>query len=198
MSYKIFLFVLIPFVLIACFIPERRIYFSWDKPKDIGSECNYNFVLSTNMSIIQTERGYLLNTDREIYYKVGAKKAYNIEDYTYVMNEMIGFMSNNRNAILIVEGHADEISKEKLDLNMRLSLQRASVIRDVILSFGVYHTRVKIYPYSYFAPKYTTNTSKNRRVDFVALKCENQLSNYNYYYSNYYSNYYINNTNFKK
>ncbi|MEI0581576.1 OmpA family protein [Brachyspira pilosicoli] len=198
MSYKIFLFVLIPFVLIACFIPERRIYFSWDKPKDIESECNYDFVLSTNMSIIQTERGYLLNTDREIYYKVGAKKAYNIEDYTYVMNEMISFMSNNRNAILIVEGHADEISKEKLDLNMRLSLQRASVIRDVILSFGVYHTRVKIYPYSYFAPKYTTNTSKNRRVDFVALKCENQLSNYNYYYSNYYSNYYINNTNFKK
>ena len=198
MSYKIFLFVLIPFVLIACFIPERRIYFSWDKPKNIESECNYNFVLSTNMSIIQTERGYLLNTDREIYYKVGAKKAYNIEDYTYVMNEMISFMSNNRNAILIVEGHADEISKEKSELNMRLSLQRASVIRDVILSFGVYHTRVKIYPYSYFAPKYTTNTSKNRRVDFVALKCENQLSNYNYYYSNYYSNYYINNTNFKK
>lgn len=190
MSCKIFLFVLIPFVLIACFIPERRIYFSWDKPKDIESECNYNFVLSTNMSIIQTERGYLLNTDKEIYYKVGAKKAYNIEDYTYIMNEMISFMSNNRNAILIVEGHADEISKEKLDLNMRLSLQRASVIRDVILSFGVYHTRVKIYPYSYFAPKYTTNTSKNRRVDFVALKCENQLSNYNYYYSNYYSNYY--------
>ena len=196
MSCKIFLFVLIPFVLIACFIPERRIYFSWDKPKDIESECNYNFVLSTNMSIIQTERGYLLNTDKEIYYKVGAKKAYNIEDYTYIMNEMISFMSNNRNAILIVEGHADEISKEKLDLNMRLSLQRASVIRDVILSFGVYHTRVKIYPYSYFAPKYTTNTSKNRRVDFVALKCENQLSNYNYYYSNYYSNYYLSYTNY--
>lgn len=100
MSYKIFLFVLIPFILIACFIPERRIYFSWDKP--IESECNYDFVLSTNMSIIQTERGYLLNTDKEIYYKVGAKKAYNIEDYTYVMNEMISFMSNNRNAILIV------------------------------------------------------------------------------------------------
>lgn len=190
MSYKIFFFVLIPFILIACFIPERRIYFSWDKPKNTENECNYDFVLSTNMSIIQTERGYLLNTDKEIYYKVGAKKAYNIEDYTYVMNEMISFMSNNRNAILIVEGHADEIGKEKLDLNMRLSLQRASVIRDVILSFGVYHTRVKIYPYSYFAPKYTTNTSKNRRVDFVALKCENQLSNYNYYYSNYYSNYY--------
>lgn len=78
MSYKIFLFVLIPFILIACFIPERRIYFSWDKPKNIESECNYDFVLSTNMSIIQTERGYLLNTDKEIYYKVGAKKAYNI------------------------------------------------------------------------------------------------------------------------
>lgn len=77
---------------------------------------------------------------------------------------------------------------------MRLSLQRASVIRDVIVSFGISHQRVKIYPYSYFAPKYTTNTFQNRRVDFVALKCENQLSNYNYYYSNYYSN----NTNFKK
>ena len=198
MSYKIFLFVLIPFILIACFIPERRIYFPWNKPENIESECNYNFVLSTNMSIIQTERGYLLNTDREIYYKVGEKKAYNIKDYTYVMNEMISFMSNNKNAVLIVEGHADEISKEKLDLNMRLSLQRASVIRDVIVSFGISHERVKIYPYSYFAPKYTTNTSKNRRVDFVALKCANQLSNYNYYYSNYYSNYYINNTNFKK
>ena len=196
MSYKIFLFVLIPFVLIACFIPERRIYFPWNKPQNIESECNYDFVLSTNMSTIQTERGYLLNTDKEIYYKVGAKKAYNIEDYTYVMNEMISFMSNNRNAVLIVEGHADEISKEKLDLNMRLSLQRASVIRDVIISFGISHQRVKIYAYSYFAPKYTTNTFKNRRVDFVALKCENQLSNYNYYYSNYYSNYYINNTNF--
>ena len=110
MSYKIFLFVLIPFVLVACFIPERRIYFPWDKPKE--SICDYDFILSTNMSIIQTERGYLLNTDREIYYKVGGKKAYNIEDYTYVMNEMISFMSINRNAILIVEGDADEISKE--------------------------------------------------------------------------------------
>ncbi|PCG19379.1 OmpA family protein [Brachyspira sp. G79] len=185
---KIFLIIIIPFILTACFIPERRLYFSWNRPHDVKDACDYEFNVNTNVLLIKTERGYLLDTDKEIYYRLGEEKPYNIDDYYYVMNEVMTFMSNNRNCILIVEGHADIIGHSNGDINYRLSERRASVIRDVILSSGFFYKRVQIFPYSDIIPKYITNTSQNRRVDFVVLKCERELSNYLNYYSNYYSN----------
>ena len=185
---KIFLILIIPFILTACFIPERRLYFSWNRPQKIKDTCDYEFNVNTNISLIKTDRGYLLDTDKEIYYRLGEEKPYNIDDYYYVMNEVMTFMSNNRNCILIVEGHADITGHGNGDINYRLSERRASVIRDVILSSGFFHKRVQIFAYSDIIPKYITNISQNRRVTFVALKCERELSNYLNYYSNYYSN----------
>ena len=185
---KIFCVLFIPFILTACFIPERRLYFSWNRPPEKSDPCNYEFNISSNMNLIETERGMMIDTDKEIYYRLNEEKPYNIEDYVYVMNEVISFMSNNKNCILIVEGHADITGHGNGDINYRLSERRASVIRDVILSSGFFHKRVQIFAYSDIIPKYITNISQNRRVDFVALKCERELSNYLNYYSNYYSN----------
>lgn len=187
---KLFLCIFIPFIFMGCFIPERRLYFSWNRPVEKKDACVYDFVTNDNGSIklIETERGTLIDTDREIYYKLGADKPYNVEDYVYVMNNIISFMSNNKNSILIVEGHADIIEQSNGNINFRLSERRASVIRDVILSSGFSYKRVKIFPYSDIAPKYTNNISKNRRVDFVVLKCDRELENYINLYSNYYTN----------
>ncbi|WP_297247591.1 OmpA family protein [uncultured Brachyspira sp.] len=185
---KIFFILLIPFILTACFIPERRLYFSWNRPTEQKDPCNYEFNISSNMNLIETERGMMIDTDKEIYYRLNEEKPYNIEDYVYVMNEVISFMSNNKSCILVVEGHADIIGQGKGDVNFKLSERRASVIRDVILSSGFSHNRVKIFPYSDIMPKYTNDIYKNRRVNFIALKCEMDLDNYKKYYNNYYNN----------
>ena len=185
---KIFFILLIPFILTACFIPERRLYFSWNKPAEQKDPCNYEFNVSSNMNLIETERGMMIDTDKEIYYRLNEEKPYNIEDYVYVMNEVISFMSNNKRCILVVEGHADIIGQGRGDVNLKLSERRASVIRDVILSSGFSHNRVKIFPYSDIMPKYTNDINKNRRVNFIALKCDEQLKDYMIFYSNYYTN----------
>ena len=179
---KILFILLIPFILTACFIP------SWNKPAEQKDPCNYEFNVSSNMNLIETERGMMIDTDKEIYYRLNEEKPYNVEDYVYVMNEVISFMSNNKSCILVVEGHADIIGQGKGDVNLKLSERRASVIRDVILSSGFSHNRVKIFPYSDIMPKYTNDINKNRRVNFIALKCEMDLDNYKKYYNNYYTN----------
>ncbi|WP_300366653.1 OmpA family protein [Brachyspira sp.] len=189
MKYIIlFLSLLIPFIFIGCFIPERRLYFSWNRPAEQKDICNYEFNVDDNIDLIKTDKGMLIDTHKEIYYKLGSDKPYNIEDYVYVMQEVMSFMSNNKNSIIIIEGHADIIGQGNGNINFRLSERRASVIRDVILSSGFSYKRVKIFPYSDIVPKYTNNISKNRRVDFIALKCESELENYIKLYSNYYSN----------
>ena len=165
---KLILFLIIPFVLTSCFIPERRIYFSWNRPIIKKDPCNYDFNTSSNINLIETERGYLMEfTGHEIYYRLGETKPYNIKDYVFVMDEVLSFMSNNTT------------------INYNLSERRASVIRDVILSSGFSYKRVHIFPYSDIMPKYTTNIHLNRRVDFVAIKCENELEKYMKFYSNY-------------
>ena len=183
---KLLLFLIIPFVLTACFIPERRIYFSWNRPIIKKDPCNYDFNTSSNINLIETERGYLMEfAGHEIYYRLGETKPYNIKDYVFVMDEVLSFMGNNRNCILLIEGHADIIGSNNTTINYNLSERRASVIRDVILSSGFSYKRVHIFPYSDIMPKYTTNIHLNRRVDFVAIKCENELEKYMKFYSNY-------------
>ncbi|PTY40313.1 OmpA family protein [Brachyspira hampsonii] len=181
---KIFFILLIAFILISCFIPERRLYFTWNRPAKQTDPCNYEFNTSSNMNLIETQRGTMLDTDKEIYYRLNEEKPYNVEDYVYVMNEVISFMSNNKSCILIVEGHADIIGQGNGDINFKLSQRRASVIRDVILSYGFSYKRVKIFPYSDIMPKYTNDIYKNRRVNFIALKCERDLDKYIKYYDN--------------
>ena len=185
---KIVLTLLIPFILIACFIPERRIYFSWDRTAEKKDLCNYEFNADTNINLIKTDRGMLIDTKKEIYYRLGEEKPYNIKEYVYVMEEIISFMSNNRNCILVVEGHSCVTGQSNKDVNFKLSERRASVIRDVILSQGFSYRRVKIFPYSDTMYKYTNDISKNRRVNFIALKCEMELDNYIKWYNNYFTN----------
>ena len=110
---------------------------------------------------------------KEVFYKRLTLESDNDENY------------NNRNCILLIEGHADIIGSNNTTINYNLSERRASVIRDVILSSGFSYKRVHIFPYSDIMPKYTTNIHLNRRVDFVAIKCENELEKYMKFYSNY-------------
>ena len=63
---KIFFILLIPFILTACFIPERRLYFSWNRPAEQKDPCNYEFNVSSNMNLIETERGMMIMTDEEM------------------------------------------------------------------------------------------------------------------------------------
>lgn len=184
--FKLLLLLLSSFIFIGCFIPERRLYFSWNKPIEKTDICNYDFnIKNTNMQLIKTDRGLIFDFNDEIYYRIGADKPYNIKEYSYIVNEIISFMSNNKKSILIVEGHADTIGNNRENINLRLSERRASVIRDVIISSGIYYNRVKIFSYSDIMPKYTSNTYRNRRVDFLALKCDEELNDYMMFYSNY-------------
>lgn len=223
------LILLLPFVFASCmsFIPEERLYFSWNKPKeeiiytnsnnykyntnrniiiaydstnniitnsgitniitnDIIDYCDYEFnIINTNMKLVNTDRGNLIEMGNGIYYKLGAVNPYNRKESDYILKQAVSFMTNNTNAILIVEGHADERGYRSKKVNFNISKRRAEIIRDKILKLENINTnRIHTFAYSDFLPKYDKKTYRNRRVELVILKCEMELEEYIKFYTN--------------
>ena len=177
------LILLFSFVLISCmsFIPEERLYFYWNRPKkvytDITNECVYEFnIINTNMKLADTDRGNLIEMGNGIYYKLGAVNPYNRKESDYILKQAVSFMTNNTNAVLIVEGHADERGYRSKKVNFNISKRRAEIISDKILKLEDINTnRIHTFAYSDFLPKYDKKTYMNRRVELVMLKYENRV-----------------------
>lgn len=80
------------------------------------------------------------------------------------------WMKNNRDAVVILEGHCDEIGPR--DYNMELGDKRARAIKESLIERGVGHDRI-IMVVSYgdtqpLDPSHNREAwSKNRRVEFI-------------------------------
>lgn len=184
-------FVIEAFYLVSCirlFTPEERLRFR-RKPK---KECEYNFIIEENQKInlLKQDIGNLILFENEIYYDIGETQYKNNDTYHYILNEVINFMKNNQKAILIIEGHADTLGYKSKKVNYMVSVNRALITKDYIIKY-IDEERVKTYAYSDLKPRYDTNTDRNRRVDFIALKCMQEFEEYENFYSNYMTDFLI-------
>lgn len=191
MIKKIILFIITTLYLVSCirlFTPEERIPFR----KKVNKECKYNFVIEENQKInlVNQNIGSLIEFENEIYYDIGETQYKNNNTYTNILNEVINFMNNNKNAILIIEGHADTLAYKSKKVNYMISVNRALIAKNYIIKY-IDEERIKTYPYSDIKPKYDTNTDRNRRVDFIALKCMQEFEEYDKFYSNYMNDFLI-------
>ena len=191
MIKKIILFIITILYLVSCirlFTPEERIHFR----KKVNKECKYNFVIEENQKInlVSQDIGSLIEFENEIYYDIGETQYKNNNTYTNILNEVINFMKNNKNAILIIEGHADTLAYKSKKVNYMISVNRALIAKNYIIKY-IDEERIKTYPYSDIKPKYDTNTDRNRRVDFIALKCMQEFEEYDNFYSNYMNDFLI-------
>lgn len=191
MIKKTIFFIIIAFCLVSCirlFTPEERLHFR----RRIKNECEYNFIIEENQKInlVRQDIGNLIEFDNEIYYDIGETQYKNNDTYSYILNEVINFMENNKNAILIIEGHADTLAYKSKKVNYMISVNRALIAKDYIIKY-IDENRIKTYAYSDTKPKYDTNTDRNRRVDFIALKCMREFEEYENFYSNYMTDFLI-------
>mgnify|MGYP004423502233 FL=1 len=73
-------------------------------------------------------------------------------------------------------------------------VNRALITKNYIIK-SIPKERIKTYAYSDIKPRYDTNTDKNRRVDFIVLKCGQEFEKYDNFYSNYINDFLISLTN---
>jgi hypothetical protein len=134
-----------------------------------------------NMEIL-TDTGYY---DRSVFTPndpVGTKAIVNIEfDYnsseikkeSYVeIGHIANLMIRNPELNLLITGHTDSDGDE--DYNMKLSLERASSVRDMLVDLGINKNRLKIAGKGESEPLLPNDTElhkrKNRRTEFEIIK----------------------------
>lgn len=90
------------------------------------------------------------------------------------LNRLVEFMEQNANLQIEIGGHAD--SRESNDLHQKLSQQRAAVVRNYLLHYGIEAKRLTTIGYGASRPKVLNDTiegmQNNRRVEFTVLKTE--------------------------
>ena len=95
-------------------------------------------------------------------------------DAKTVLDEVVTALKRNPRVRLEVGGHTDNTGS--LDLNNRLSLQRANSVRDYLISQGIAEDRLEAKGYGPSMPIADNSTAagraENRRIEFVILPTE--------------------------
>ena len=185
MIKKIILFIITIFCLVSCiklFIPEERIYYKKRERKYITK--------NEKIKLVRENIGVSIEFSNEIYYDIGETQYKNNYTYPYILNEVVNFLKDNEDVFLIIEGHADTLAYKSKKVNYMISVNRALIAKNYIIKY-IDEERIKTYPYSDIKPKYDTNTDRNRRVDFIALKCMQEFEEYDNFYSNYMNDFLI-------
>lgn len=182
MIKKIIFLVIVFFYANSCiklFIPEERIYFKRRK-----------FITNEKIKLVEENIGSSIEFGNEIYYDIGETQYKNNYTYPYILNEVVNFMKNNKDAILIIEGHADTLAYKSKKVNYMISVNRAIIAKNYIIKH-IDEGRVTNYAYSDIKPKYEIERDKNRRVDFIIVSSKKELQNYDNFYSNYMKDFFI-------
>lgn len=88
------------------------------------------------------------------------------------MQRMYGYLNSNMSLKIAIKGHTDAVGNDVY--NQELSLKRAKVVADYLLTLGLHKTRVSWMGYGGKTPVASNTTIKgrqeNRRVEFVITK----------------------------
>ena len=173
--FLLFNIILIP-MLISCFVPEVKIP---TKKKQIeNSLCNQELYIPDNLYIFNTNsNNMLISKEHMIWFEFGSNKLKK-NDYKTI-EDIYLFMQTNKNIKMIIEGHADYLGSNADERNYPLSMERGTNIFSELTNLGIDTNRLYIFGYSDSTPKYEgTNKYRDRRVEFVIIKCDAEFEAY--------------------
>ncbi|MEW5746244.1 MAG: peptidoglycan-associated lipoprotein Pal [Nitrospirota bacterium] len=94
------------------------------------------------------------------------------DDAKPVLKDLAKFLSNNRNAKVVIEGHCDERGTD--EYNLALGDKRAHSVREFLIALGIPSSRIDTVSYGEERPLCTESTeacwAKNRRAHFVLVE----------------------------
>ncbi|MFZ5998727.1 MAG: peptidoglycan-associated lipoprotein Pal [Nitrospirota bacterium] len=94
------------------------------------------------------------------------------DDAKPVLKELAAFLSNNRAARVIIEGHCDDRGTD--EYNLALGERRATAAKEYLVSLGIPSNRIETVSYGEEKPLCTEGTeecwAKNRRAHFVLVE----------------------------
>ena len=124
-------------------------------------------------AVKKTESGNtILITDNVINFDFDS---YELKDeYNDGINEIYSYLNNNKNAILIIEGHADSIGDS--NYNIYLSENRARAIFDELREKGIERRRLRYIGYG--STRSDQNYDKNRKCQFVVINSADEEKAY--------------------
>lgn len=184
MRSKYFLF-LCALLLNSCYAKEVVInskeHYDIKYPKVI-TKCDIPLNITDNLYTIETDRGKIIRQKEQmIYFALSSSILY--DKYLDVVLAMKNFLDDNTNVVLIIEGHSDSEGGNNANYkNAQLSRNR---VLNVINAFGEYSERLIPYYYGDYIPYYSNTfynkemERRNRRVEFVIIKCEKDYNKYN-------------------
>lgn len=156
-------------VIIVAFSKQQHavIYNDNSEYKDIPEKNN------NTAAVKKTESGNtILITDNVINFDFDS---YELKDeYNDGINEIYSYLNNNKNAILIIEGHADSIGDS--NYNIYLSENRARAIFDELREKGIERRRLRYIGYG--STRSDQNYDKNRKCQFVVINSADEEKAY--------------------
>lgn len=156
-------------VIIVAFSKQQHavIYNDNSEYKDIPEKNN------NTAAVKKTESGNtILITDNVINFDFDS---YELKDeYNDGINEIYSYLNNNKNAILIIEGHADSIGDS--NYNIYLSENRARAIFDELREKGIERRRLRYIGYG--STRSDQNYDKNRKCQFVVINSADEEKTY--------------------
>ncbi|WP_297206864.1 OmpA family protein [uncultured Brachyspira sp.] len=156
-------------VIIVAFSKQQHavIYNDNSEYKDIPEKNN------NTAAVKKTDSGNtILITDNVINFDFDS---YELKDeYNDGINEIYSYLNNNKNAILIIEGHADSIGDS--NYNIYLSENRARAIFDELREKGIERRRLRYIGYG--STRSDQNYDKNRKCQFVVINSADEEKAY--------------------
>lgn len=136
------------------------------------SGIGYSNVKDSKVGFKYRERGLLLELKEDIIFD--NKKTLLSNPYKESFKDIISYINSNTNVRLIVEGHASFEGSKKL--NDQLSWKRSRNVINYLVGHGVDRNRLLEKGLGSYFAEY--NGAKDRRVDFVIIKTDEDLNKY--------------------
>lgn len=172
------------FSLVSCFIAEVKIT---KKTRNKEDPCDKTVFIPDGLYISKDIRGdAVLSKGNNIRFLMGSSNLDKSDLKT--IKQIYDFMITNEDIKLIIEGHADSRGSNAKEKNYPLSLARANNVYTNMLSLGINKKRLYTFAYSDYVPRYKYKKYRNRRTDFIIIKCDKDFIKYEEYYNTIFSN----------
>ncbi len=143
----------------------------------------YGYTLVDGVDLRETERGILLVVERPVRFQLASSKI--AAQYNESFQALEQFVDANRDKIkrIVVEGHTDSVGTRAKNISLSRSRSLNGVNKSA--SSGVSRAIMRNSFVADNIPEYYGNESyKNRRIEFVIMNSEDDITKYNNYLAN--------------
>ena len=149
------------------FLAEAQGFIAINENLDLQN-IKYYREITRDLHLVPIEQGQTIRINN-IFFEFGKYEL--LEDSYAELNRIVGFLKDNPNISIQINGHTDNVGIPKS--NLILSKKRAEAVEDYLISKGINNTRLNVKGYGQTKPIEKNNTeegrSRTRRVEFVIL-----------------------------